>query len=182
MSTVAIHAIWTTYMTWPPGDPRGHWSALFDLYGRLIERGHKLNLPDRETLRRATELAKEQERVLTPTDQQIVADTIGEVLRNDLEGRVGIYAAAIERTHIHLLFDELDIEIDKLVGRVKSRTSSAVIKKGSDRDRTRTWTTGYWKVFVFEEIVIPEIQRYIEDHNVRRGLVRAPFKWITPYR
>ena len=59
MSTVAIHAIWTTYMTWPPGDRRGHWSALFDLYGALIERGHKLNLPHPITLERATSLANE---------------------------------------------------------------------------------------------------------------------------
>ena len=98
MSTVAIHAIWTTYLTWLPGDDRGHWSALFDLYGRLLEKGHKLNLPDKETQRRAVELAKEPERVLTSLDQKIVADTIGEVLRDDLEGRVPVYAGAVERT------------------------------------------------------------------------------------
>ena len=63
MSTVAIHVIWTTYMTWPPGDPRGHWSPLFDMYGGLIERGHKLNLPDPVTLQMATELARESPRV-----------------------------------------------------------------------------------------------------------------------
>src|SRR5438046_7801362 len=98
MGTRAIHVIWTTYMTWPPGDPRGHWSALFDLYGRLLDGGHKLNLPDKETHRRSLELAKEPERVLTSLDQKIVADTIGILLRGDFEGRIPVYAGAIERT------------------------------------------------------------------------------------
>jgi hypothetical protein len=86
MSTVAIHAIWTTYLTWPPGDPRGHWSPLFDFYGKLIAQGHRLNLPDPATVQHAKSLAKEPERVLAPEDQQIVADTIGEILRIDFEG------------------------------------------------------------------------------------------------
>ncbi|HTL29340.1 MAG TPA: transposase [Tepidisphaeraceae bacterium] len=181
MSTVAIHAIWTTYLTWPPGDPRGHWSALFDLYGRLIERGHKLNLPDRETHRRSLELAKESERVLTPGDQEIVASTIERVLRDDFEGRVSVYAGAIERTHVHLLFGDTTIPIDRLVGKIKSRTSSAVIASGSERNRTRTWTTGYWKVFFFDLLAIPTVQNYIELHNERRGLPRVPYCWVKPF-
>jgi hypothetical protein len=181
MSTVAIHAIWTTYLTWLPGDDRGHWSALFDLYGRLLEKGHKLNLPDKETQRRAVELAKEPERVLTSLDQKIVADTIGEVLRDDLEGRVPVYAGAVERTHTHLLLGPTTHNIDKLIGRIKSRTSSAVIKNGSEPCRTRTWTMGFWKVFVFDVMAIPDIQNYIEDHNRRRGLPPAPYPWIRPF-
>jgi hypothetical protein len=142
MSTVAIHAIGTTYLTWPPGDERGHWSALFDLYGQLLERGHKLNLPDRETKRRSLELTKEPERVLNELDQAIVAGTIGQVLSVDLEGRVPVYAGAVERTHTHRLFGEVPFPIDNVIGRIKSRTSGAVIARGSEPWRTRTWTAG----------------------------------------
>jgi hypothetical protein len=181
MSTVAIHAIWTTYMTWPPGDPRGHWSPLFDLYGRLIAKGHRLNLPDQITVNFAQSVAKEPERILSNEDQQIIAVTIGEVLRIDLEGRVAVYAGAVERTHVHLLLGEVHLPIDDVIGRIKSRTSSAVIKKGTEPWRTRTWTTGYWKVFVFDVTAIPDIQGYIEKHNERRGLARAPYSWITPF-
>ena len=168
-------------MTWPPGDRRGHWSALFDFYGRLIERGHKLNLPDPQTVARAEELAKEPERVLNELDRRVVADTIGIVLRDDLEGRVPTYAGAVERTHTHLLLGETTINIDKLIGRIKSRTSSAVIKSGSEPWRTRTWTTGFWRVFVYDVTAIPDIQRYIERHNERAGLPPAPHPWITPF-
>lgn len=181
MSTVAIHVIWTTYLTWPPGDPRGHWSSLFDLYGRLIEQGHKLNVPDKETNRRSLELAKEPERVLTSSDQEIVASTIQSVLRQELEGRVPVYAGAIERTHVHLLLGETNVAIDRIVGIIKSKTSSAVIAQGSERNRTRTWTTGYWKVFFFDLLAIPTVQNYIERHNERRGLPRVPYCWIKPF-
>ena len=44
--THGIHLIWTTHGTWLPGDRRGHWSPLFNLYGNIRERGGKLNLPD----------------------------------------------------------------------------------------------------------------------------------------
>ena len=55
MPTVAIHLISTTYGTWLPGDPNkpGHWSAMFDMYGRMTESGGKLNMPDETTFDRA---------------------------------------------------------------------------------------------------------------------------------
>ena len=178
MSHCAIHAIWTTYMTWPPGDARSHWSALFDFYGRLIEQGHKLNLPDRNTRQHAMELAKEPPRLLSELDQRIVADTIGGLLKADIRGKV--HAAAVERTHVHLLFGPLNENIERVIGRIKGRTSSEVIARGSEPGRRRTWTAGYWKVFLFDERSLPFVARYIEAHNERRGLPAAPFGWITP--
>ena len=107
------------------GGWRGHWSALFDLYGRLIDGGHRLNVPDKETNRRSRELAKEPERILTAVDQTIIADIIGNVLRDDLHGRVQAYAGAVERTHVHLLFGPTNENIDSLVGKIKSKTEYA---------------------------------------------------------
>jgi REP element-mobilizing transposase RayT len=139
----AIHAIWTTYGTWLPGDARGHWSALFDLYGHLKDRGHKLNLPDAFTHQRATQLMKEPPHILTPLDQSIVADTIADVLHNQMKSAARVYAGAVERSHVHLLFGRLQEDITRVVGRIKGRTSSEVLKRGTEKDRTRTWTEGY---------------------------------------
>ena len=166
-------------MTWPPGDARGHWSPLFDFYGHLIDRGHHLNVPHPVTVTRATELAKEPPKILTPDEQQIVADTIGEVLRMHMKG-ASIVAGAIERTHVHLLLTGLNEPIDRVIGRLKGRSSSAVIRRGSQPDRTRTWTAGFWKVFLFEERSVPIVGQYIEAHNERRGVAAAPYEWITP--
>jgi REP element-mobilizing transposase RayT len=178
MNTVAIHLVWNTYMTWPPGDDRGHWSALFDLYGHLTGQGHQLNLPDPVTVEIAKSLAKEPERVLTELDRQIIAETIGAVVT---EYQVPVYAAAIERTHVHLLLGPTDEPIENLVGRIKGRSSSQVIKRGSEPGRGRTWTTGYWAVFVYDLGAIPTIQNYTEEHNRRKGLAYAPYEWIIPF-
>ena len=180
MHCCAIHVIWTTYMTWPPGDPRGHWSPLFDFYGHLIDQGHHLNMPDPATLVHATALAKEPPKILTPDEQQIVADTIGDVMRTPTVPRFQVLAAAVERTHTHLLLSWLNEAIDRIVGRLKGRSSSEVIARGAEPGRHRTWTAGYWKVFLFEERSIPIVGRYIEAHNERRGLPPVPYEWITP--
>ena len=169
-------------MTWPPGDPRGHWSPLFDFYGHLTNQGHHLNVPDAMTLAHATELAKERPKVLTPDEQWIVADTIGEVMRAQMEFEPDfrILAGAVERTHTHLLLTGLREPIDRVIGRFKGRTSSEVIARGSEPGRKRTWTAGFWKVFLFEERSVPLVERYVEAHNERRGLPAAPYEWITP--
>jgi REP element-mobilizing transposase RayT len=175
-----IHLIWTTYMTWPPGDPRGHWSPLFNFYGHLIDGGHKLNLPDPITCAVAAGVAKEPRKVLTIAEQQIVTDTIGEVLRTQMEPGAQIHAGAIEDNHVHLLLGPVNEPIDRVVGRLKGRTSSAVLAEGSEPGRQRTWTAGYWKVFLFDLVAVPLVIDYIEQHNVRRGLPAAPYDWITP--
>ncbi len=180
MHCCAIYVIWTTYMTWPPGDRRGHWSPLFDFYGHLIDQGRHLNLPDSTTLFHATELAKESPKVLTPEEQKIVADTIGEVLRGQMAPGSRVLAGTIERTHTHLLLTGLEESIDRVVGRFKGRTSSEVTARGSEPGRARTWTAGYWKVFLFEGRCVPIVRRYIEAHNERRGLRAVPYDWITP--
>jgi hypothetical protein len=98
MQCCAIHAIWTTYMTWPPGDARGHWSPLFDFYGHLLDEGHHLNLCDVSTVHHATQLAKEPPKVLTQEEQDIVAETIGHILQSDMSSTSRILAAHVRRT------------------------------------------------------------------------------------
>lgn len=168
-------------MTWPPGDPRGHWSPLFDFYGELVAQGGQLNLPDPITYKRSVELAKESPRILTTEDQHIVAETIGEIFCHDFNNQMPIHGLAIEKNHVHLLLGEMTSSIDQIVGRVKSKTSSQLIQRGSEPNRKRTWTTGYWKVFIFDSGIVPAVQQYIENHNIRQGLPAVPFAWIRPY-
>jgi hypothetical protein len=77
MATVGIHLIWTTYGTWLPGDPRGHWSPLLDFYGNLIERGGKLNRGDLITQQFAAERMKEPAKILDEKEITVVADVLG---------------------------------------------------------------------------------------------------------
>lgn len=181
--TCGIHLVWTTYGTWLPGDRRGHWSPLFDLYGGIRDRGGKLNLPDAVTHRRAAELMKEPPKWLDPDEIATVAD---ELSRHVAVPPVpawppvpAVWAAAIEPNHVHLLVGPVRENLARFVGRIKGRTSSAVGALPRNADRARVWTDGYWKVFLFDEEGIVAVKRYIDAHNVRRGLAAEPFPWIA---
>src|SRR5262245_37347742 len=171
---IALHVIWTTYLTWPPGDSRGHWSALFDLYGQVKIRGGQLNGSDAITKEFALSIAKESPKLLTTHEQSIVADILG----THLSQTPKCHAAAIETNHVHLLIDVPTEPIDRCIGRLKGTSSSAVGKLSANAGRRRTWTSGYWKVFIDDQTAFDAIREYIENHNVRRGLPPTPYDWI----
>ena len=178
--TCAIHVVWTTYGTWLPGDARGHWSPLLDFYGRLKRAGHQLNLADSETHRHARSIMKEPAKRLSGDDSEVVAGEIGRQLSPGMPGAMwNIHAATIEPTHVHLLFGRLRDDIGTVVGRLKSRTSSVLLKQTANAGRSRIWTAGYWKVFIFDQFAIPIVIQYIQEHNLRRRQPAAPFDWIT---
>ena len=181
MATLGIHAIWTTYGTWLPGDPRGHWPPLFDFYGRLSEAGHKFNMPDATTLSRAQSLLKEPPKRLRPDEIALTAQTIADQLAPGMPGEFWtIRAAAIEPTHVHLLFGRLRDDIAKVVGRIKSRCSSEILKLPANAGRSRVWTEKYWKVYLFDEDGMYAVQKYVQEHNTRRGLPANPWDWVCP--
>ena len=175
--TCGIHLIWTTYGTWLPGDDRGHWSALFDLYGGILERGGKLNVPDSITRRRAVATMTEPPKRLDPKE---IATVAGELSRHVGGPRPPVWAAAIEPNHVHLLVGPVEEDLERFVGRLKGRTSSEVGALPGNAGRERVWTSGYWKVFLFDDAGVRAVKDYIDAHNVRHGLPPEPYEWITP--
>ncbi len=168
--TKGIHAIWTTYGTWLPGDARGHWSALLDFYGHVLQSGQQLNPPDAVTQTRATSSMCEPEKMLNEVEIQLVKETLDDYLAPGMPGETWrLHATAIGRTHVHLLFGPLNKPIGEVVGRIKSRTSSALLKLQVNQDRRRIWTTGYWKVFLFDGDAMAQVARYINAHGGSRA-------------
>ena len=180
--TKGIHAIWTTYGTWLPGDVRGYWSALLDFYGHVLQRGQQLNPPDAATQIRATSSMYEPEKVLNEEEIRLVAETLDDYLAPGMPGETWrIHAAAIKRTHVHLLFRSLNDPIGEVVGRIKSRTNSALLKLPLNQDRRRIWTTGYWKVFLFDDDAVSQVAKYINVHNHRRASPAGPWSWVESF-
>ena len=182
MRTVGIHVIWTTYMTWPPGDPRGHWSALVDLYGHIVRKGGRLNMPDPITLQHAMDVADGPKVILSDVEQRAVAHRIGRMLIDDsVIAGSRAFAAAVEPTHVHILFSSLQYNVDDVVGRIKSQTSSMLLEMRGQPEVRRIWTNGSWKVFLFDAEGVAAVQNYVEEHNERRRLAQSPYAWLRPY-
>ena len=178
MATRGIHAVWTTYGTWLPGDYRGHFSPLLDKQGHVVAQGGTLNPPDTTTHARALENMNLPRVVLSTEEISIVAETIAQQLTPGMPGaKWRIHTAAIEHTHIHLLFGPLEDPIGNVVGRLKSRASAAIVRHSG---RTRTWTSGYWKGYIFDDEGMYAVIDYITQHNLRRNAPAHPYAWITP--
>ena len=188
-ATRGIHIVWTTYGTWLPGDPNkpGHWSPLFDMYGRLKRAGHRINVPDATTYEHARSLMKEPVKVLRADEIEVVAEALDEYLGPGMDpaltpGKPGAmcFAAAIEPMHVHLLLGPVREDIGRFIGRLKGSSSSAARKHPANRDRQRIWASGYRKVFLFDDEAVRAVADYVAAHNVRRGLAAARFAWVMP--
>ncbi len=68
-------------MSWLPGDSRGHWSAMFDVYGQLRSAGHQINLPDPNTEQHARRLAVDRPMTLKPAERVVAAFEISQHIR-----------------------------------------------------------------------------------------------------
>jgi REP element-mobilizing transposase RayT len=181
--THGIHLIWTTYGTWLPGDDRGHWSPLFDLYGSIREQGGQLNSPDEITRTRSGATLTEAAKRLTEEEIAVVASELGQHLAVSGVADSQLppaWAATIEANHVHLLVGPVNEDLARFVGRLKGRTSSVVGALPVNSERERVWTSGYWKVFLFDAVGVVAVKRYIDLHNVRRGLPAEPFPCISP--
>jgi hypothetical protein len=139
-------------------------------------------MPDPGSERRALKLIKETPKLLDETEQRIVADAIGKLIRPpgdaDIEdGRPVAWAAAVEPTHVHLLTGVPRDKFGTFVGRLKGTSSSAVLDEFPGRNRT--WASGYWKVYLDDMIGIEAVGEYIDAHNERKGIPAKPYEWIS---
>ncbi len=192
-ATKGIHIIWTTFGSWLPGDPSkpGHWSPLFDMYGRLSSQGNRLNLPNAATYEHAKRLQNEPTKSLTPNEIKMVANVIGKILTPNTKqphqiapGLPGNHhtaictAAAINPTHIHMLLQPMQENISRFTGRIKGMTAAALLKHPNNRGRKHIWTAKYWKVFLFNDNAVAKVKSYIEKHNIENNIPPAPYPWI----
>jgi hypothetical protein len=180
--TCGIHFIWTTYGTWLPGDRRGHWSPLFDVYGRIAERGGRLQFPDETTRLVSTTLLREPPFRLDDGDAAIVAGELAKLVHDGTptcDQPIAI-AATVEPTHVHLLLGPVGEDLRAFVGRLKGRSSSAVLASGRHGERRHVWTEKYWKVFLFDAVGMEAVTEYIQDHHRRAGRPLNPYSWCRP--
>jgi REP element-mobilizing transposase RayT len=93
------------------GDPRGSWHN-----GRFVGPDPYLEAATRAGLTADAV-------VLSAVEREIVAKAFGEVIR---EQGHRVYAAAIQETHVHLIFAPLRENLTNVVARLKRRSTMAV--------------------------------------------------------
>jgi REP element-mobilizing transposase RayT len=172
-NTLGYHLIKTTFGTWLPGDPRGHWSALFNHHERYVNR-HQLNPGDQNTLDRARRLMTQPPVTLTPRMISAVAQTLGHLIKSS-GGGLAIHAAAIEPAHVHLLIPYAGRDIHKTAQWIADRVTKRLHADGHEG---KVWTRGKWAVYLFDQRHWDATRAYIRRHNTRRGLPPDPYPWI----
>ncbi len=176
---IAYHAIFTTYGTWLPNDPRGSFSK--EIYNEEIKAlgtiryGRQYPQPARGELRYFwTAVAPKLSRrpfFLDDNARSSVGKSFGTVVKR-LNLRVR--ACAIMNDHIHILIMRTKHRIEYLVGQFKGAATRAL------RFRETPWTRGSWKVFINDQEALYAAASYIEQNPIRARWRPQRWDFVTP--
>jgi len=176
---IAYHAIFTTYGTWLPNDPRGSYSKeIYNAQLRMlgtIKYGRQNPTPAKEKLMKFwTMAAPRLSRAPFYFDNRsrsIVAGAFGSVIQ-----RLGIkvLACAIMNDHVHILTLRSKYRIEYLVNQLKGAATRDLKLKHTP------WTRGCWKVFITEHDALLAAIKYIQSNPVCAGLAPQYWDFISP--
>ena len=176
---IAYHAIWTTYGTWLPNDPRGSYSkavynAELAALGE-VRYGRQDPQPDRRTLRlfqvaARPALARPEFR-MDGAARSVVAAAFPDVVR-----RLGlaVRACAIMEDHVHVVVMRSRHRIEYIVNQLKGGATRAL---GLERT---PWTHGGWKVFLNDEAALGAAVAYVEANPPAAGLTPQRWDFVEP--
>ena len=176
---IAHHAIFTTYGTWLPNDPRGSFSkAIYSPYLRqlgAIQYGRQDPQPESSTLRRYWRRAEgclsRPPFFIDDKTRPRVAAGFGRAV-----ARLGLHvvACAIMNDHAHVLTLRSKHTVEYVVGQLKGAATRAL-----GRDRT-AWARSCWKVFVDDVVTLHAAILYVEDNPRKSGLPPQRWPFVTP--
>jgi REP element-mobilizing transposase RayT len=176
---LGYHAIFTTYGTWLPNDPRGSYSQT--IYNAElaslgdIRYGRQSPQPCRQVMRRfrvavVSRLAR-QPYYLTNNTRLVVAGAFARVVARL---QLNMSACAIMNNHVHFLVWRSKYRIEYLVNQLKG---AATLALGLDKT---AWTKGCWKVFLDDELAMRAAARYIEANPEAANLEPQCWDFVKP--
>jgi REP element-mobilizing transposase RayT len=176
---IAYHAIFTTYGTWLPNDPRGSYSkAIYNAELAAlgtIQYGRQNPQPDRQTMRRFRVAAMPRLShplyYLSNDTRFVVAKAFSKVVDRL---RLNVPACAIMNDHVHLLVWRSTYTIEYLVNQFKGGATASL---GLDRT---PWTRSCWKVFINDESTLRAAAQYIEANSEAARLRPQQWGFVTP--
>ncbi len=176
---IAYHAIFTTYGTWLPNDPRGSYSdAIYREELRLlgdIKYGRQNPQPGRESLRSFWTAARSKLSrppcFIDDRTRPIVGQSFARVVQRL---NLTVHACAIMNDHVHILVPRSRYRIEYLVNQLKGAATRKL------KAAETPWTRGCWKIFLNDKSAVLIAAEYIRMNPVRAGLVPQRWDFVTP--
>ena len=175
----AYHAIFTTYGTWLPNDPRGSYSK--EIYNsRLlmlgqIKYGKQKPSPQKDSLmsfwKTATPQLKRSPFFINDRSRPAIAASFGTVVER-LNIRVA--ACAIMNDHVHILVLRSKYRIEYTINQLKGAATLTLKMKQTP------WSRGCWKVFINDTKTLQAAVDYINANPAYSGLVAQDWDFISP--
>jgi len=176
---VAYHAIFTTYGTWLPNDPRGSYSK--DIYKAelaelgKIKYGRQNPQPGRQMIRRfrtaATPRLSRPPYYITNATRPIIAASFAAVVERLT---LTVPACSIMNDHVHLLVLRSKYRIEYLVNQFKGAATFAL------KLQRTPWTRKAWKVFIDNEQALRAAVAYVDANPAAAGLRSQQWDFVTP--
>ena len=176
---IAYHAIFTTYGTWLPNDPRGSYSkAIYNAelaqMGR-IRYGRQNPQPRPQSMRRfRTAAAPRLSRPpysIDNTTRPAVTGAFGVVAKRL---NLTVPACAIMNDHVHLLVMRSKYQIEYLVNQFKGGATAAL------KLEKTPWARGRWKVFINDEETLYAAAEYVDANPEAAGMRPQHWGFVTP--
>jgi REP element-mobilizing transposase RayT len=176
---IAYHAIFTTYGTWLPNDPRGSFSK--DVYVRnlkaigTVKYGRQNPQPSGGSLYKFWVTAKHKTATppffINDKSRPLVADGFRKVISRL---KIVVPACVIMNDHVHIIIYHSKYRIEYLVNQLKGSATKELNIKGP------VWTRGCWKVFINDEETLNAAVEYIRANPVDSNLPSKSWDFVTP--
>jgi REP element-mobilizing transposase RayT len=147
MAVIAYMLTWTTYGTWLQGDRRG-WVK----NGEIYHLNSVLENTNRQQMRAKTvTLAKEQKTVVT----QAIIDEAKELGQK-------IFALAVCNNHVHIVLQNINLPIGRVVSHYKHAARLALQEQGFEG---KLWTRGFDKRYCMNSKELDTKIDYVRKHE-----------------
>ncbi len=176
---IAYHAIFTTYGTWLPNDPRGSYSRA--VYKEELEAlgpiryGPQDPPPDRVTMRRfrvaAVPRLSRPPYYFSNASRAVVATAFARVVTRL---SLNVPACAIMNEHVHFLVWRSKYTIEYIVNQLKGAATGALKLSATP------WTRGRWKVFINDEAALRAAAQYVEANPEAARLRPQRWGFVAP--
>ena len=175
---IAYHAIFTTYGTWLPNDPRGSYSK--EIYndqlrrlGGIKYRRQNPQPPKGHLLRFWTSASPKLRRPPFFIEDQS-RPTIGAAFTKVIQRlRLHVPACVIMNDHVHILVMRSKYRIEYIVNQLKGAATRALILKHTP------WARGCWKVFINDPETLRAAMEYINANPTNSGLPPQSWNFVT---